>query len=190
MADDYRLDSYFRSRIALLAYPSGGTIGASVTVAPADCLAGALNVTPPSISKNKKEYTALDGDGWPEYAMLGNTLSEMKINCVRRPSEGVYTGATGTGTYQRLAYWMESSTAQAGEAARRLLVVIVPVGNGYEAKIYRAMITSLDDGEINTDDGQTYSASVQAAGPVIRGSVSYDATTDTFTITVTSNSNG
>lgn len=190
MADDYRLDSYFKSRIALLAYPSGGTIASSLTVAPADCLAGALNVTPPSVTKNKKGYTALDGNGWEEYAALGQSLGEVKINCVRRPSEGVYTGATGTGTYQRLRYWSDQANENGGETSRRLLVIITPVGNDYEAKIYRVFPTEFNDGELNTDDGQTYDISCQPCGPVIYGSVEYTSATDTFTITVTSNSNG
>lgn len=186
MAQDYELRSWIGTRYFLKALGSSAKydgINVPGTVAEADEIKDVLDCDLGEKTKDIKGYRTLNGNGYESKACLGQSLSDANINLIRPGSGDVYDGTVGSSTYTKLRYWSDESDAQGGIGVPKCIVELINRGTGWEGTCYYCHISKFNGGSKDTDSGMTYSVTVSPFGPPIPLTVTYDSTTDTFTLT-------
>lgn len=148
-----------------------------------------INFQTGEITKDTKTYRTLTNDGWESIAVLGQSIGDLTINCIR-PSTGLYVGsadASGNTNYEILRKWFDGSLGANTYKARRKIVVISPrvvsgvQGTTYEAIQYNVIPKSFKEGDKDPDAGQEFEVTLAAFGEPV--SCKATLTTNDWTFT-------
>lgn len=163
MTDQFIL-SNFDTHIFLGTYTSSSAVATTGTE-----IENVINFQPGEINKDTKTYRTLTNDGWESIAVLGQSIGDVNISCIR-PSDGQYTGSADAGTtnYEVLRAWFDGSLGASSGAAPKKLIVVTPRDNAgsrvYEGMQYNVIPKTFSDGDKDPDAGQEFSVTLAAFG--------------------------
>lgn len=148
-----------------------------------------INFQSGEINKDTKTYRTLTNDGWESIAVLGQSIGDHTISCIR-PADGIYQGEgdTGTTNYEILRKWFMDSLGANNFKARRKLIVISPrlASQGastisYEATEYNVIPKTFKEGDKDPDAGQEFEITVGAFGRPFSASATKSVATNVTT---------
>lgn len=172
MAQDYFVLSNFGVRYFMKDYVDSNTVPDSAKVE--DEITSIISCDLGKFSKENTKYRTLNSNGWESVAPLGNSSEDGTFECVREGTGGVYAGASGNTTYQRMKDWFMKATSGAGVASPKCIVEIVPRGDdAFEGTCYYVIPNQWAPGTKDTETGQEYSFSVTPFGPQTPVTVTY-----------------
>lgn len=164
MAQDYFVLSNFGVRYFMKEYVDSNSVPASAALA--DEITSVISCDLGKFSKENTKYRTLNSNGWESVAPLGNSSEDGTFECVREGKGGVYAGASGDTTYQKMKDWFMKATSGAGVASPKCIVEIIPRGDDtFEGTCYYVIPNQWAPGTRDTETGQEYSFSVTPFGP-------------------------
>lgn len=118
-----------------------------------------LNVGGLGTTRNIQSYTPLDGNGYPKKALLNFDTPDLTLECVRTETGPNLADST-------FHYFKTKSKKYKTQDAWFGLVVVRPVGDGYEADYYTVAIADFGY-DIDPGIGQEYNVSLGRSGPLV-----------------------
>lgn len=180
MSQEYLVLSNFGTRYFLEDYVDSTTIPATGSNEVTEVISCNIG----KITKDSKKYKTLNGGGWDSVALLGQSLDEATMECVRGGTGDAYVGEEGLTTYTKVRDWITKATANNQLSSAKVLIECIKRGdNVYEGTAYMVFPSKWDQGNKNSEDGQIYSFSVAPFGPPISLTVTHVVGTDIFSFT-------